>query len=123
MRKGAFERYCTKHPGEVPNAAGAAPGGALPAEVFINATNLQVALHLRNLYAHLLENHYLEGLVGYNPALSDIFSRDVLGKIQQGDSGWEKMVPPKVAEMIRQRRLFGWQPPAVPNLPEVPAWY
>ena len=98
-------------------------GGALPAEVFINATNLQVALHLRNLYAHLLENHYLEGLVGYNPALSDIFSRDVLVKIQQGDSGWEKMVPPKVAEMIKQRRLFGWQPPAVPNLPEVPAWY
>ncbi|MBV9998352.1 MAG: TonB-dependent receptor, partial [Verrucomicrobia bacterium] len=72
-------------------------------------------LHLRNLYAHLLENHYLEGLVGFNAALSDIFSRDVLARIQQGQDGWEQMVPPKVAELIKQRDLFGHQP-AGPHL-------
>ena len=122
MRKGAFDRYCKKHPGEVSSAT-AAPASALPTEVFINANNLQVDLHLKSLYAHLLENHYIEALVGYNPVVSDIFSRDVLVKIQQGDGTWEKMVPPKVADLIRQRRLFGWQPSAIPNLPEVPAWY
>jgi hypothetical protein len=122
MRKSAFDRYSQAHPGEVP-AAMAGPASGLPTEVFLNANNLQVALHLRNLYAHLLENHYIEALVGYNPALADIFSRDVLVKIQQGEAGWEHMVPPKVAEMIRHRRLFGWQPSAIPNPPEVPAWY
>jgi len=122
MRKGAFERYCTGHPGEVSSGA-ARPVSVLPQEVFINATNLQVDLHLRNLYAHLLENHYLEGLVGFNAALSDIFSRDVLARIQQGQDGWEQMVPPKVAELIRQRRLFGWQPPVISNPAEVPSWY
>jgi hypothetical protein len=114
MRKSAFERYCQKHPGEGPRTT-AAPAGARP-EVFINANNLQVELHLRDLYAHLLENHYLEALVGYNPAISDIFSRDVLVKIQQGEAGWERMVPPKVAELIKQRCLFGAKPSANPNL-------
>jgi hypothetical protein len=122
MRKGAFDRYCKKHSGEIPSAA-AATMSTLPTEVFINANNLQVDIHLRNLYAHLLENHYIEALVGYNTAIADVFSRDVLVKIQQGDSSWEKMVPPKVADMIRQRRLFGWLPSAIPNLPDVPAWY
>jgi hypothetical protein len=116
MRKGAFDRYCKGHPGEVSSA----PASALPTEVFINANNLQVDIHLRNLYAYMLENHYIEALVGYNPALSDIFSRDVLVKIQQGDAHWEKMVPPKVAEFIKQRNLFGGQPSTL-NLHEVPS--
>ena len=115
MRKSAFDRYCKKHSGEVSSVA-AGSVSALPTEVFINANNMQVELHLRNLYAHLLENHYIEALVGYNTAISDIFSRDVLVKIQQGDGSWEKMVPPKVAEMIKRRNLFGYRSPASPQL-------
>jgi hypothetical protein len=115
MRKGAFDRYCKGHPEEVPSAT-AAPVSALPTEVFINANKLQVDIHLRNLYAYMLENHYIEALVGYNPAISDIFSRDVLVKIQQGEAGWEKMVPPKVAEIIKQRNFFGYRPAVSPQL-------
>ena len=83
----------------------------------------KLALHLRNLYAYMLENHYIEALVGYDGALSDIFSRDVLVKIQRGEAGWEKMVPAKVAELIKQRRLFGWQPSETLNSHETTAWY
>jgi hypothetical protein len=115
MRKGAFDRYCKGHPEEVSSAT-AAPASALPTEVFINANKLQVDIHLRNLYAYMLENHYIEALVGYNPVISDIFSRDVLVKIQNGEAGWEPMVPPKVAEMIKQRNLFGYRPAVSPQL-------
>ncbi|HEY0792760.1 MAG TPA: TonB-dependent receptor [Chthoniobacterales bacterium] len=112
MRKGAFDRYCQHPSGEVlaPPAAASVAGSAgnLANEVMINANNLQVDLHLRNLYAHLLENHYLEALVGFSPSIMDIFSRDILAKIQRGDNGWEKMVPAKVAELIKQRHLFGY---------------
>ena len=37
-----------------------------------------------------------------------IFSPDVLQKIKDSDSTWEDMVPAEVAEVIKQRRLFGY---------------
>ncbi|MBV8898526.1 MAG: TonB-dependent receptor [Verrucomicrobia bacterium] len=120
MRKSAFDRYCKKPSGAIPDAAAVRSRSTLPVDVFINANNLQVTMHLRNLYAHLLENHYIEALVGYAPAIADIFSRDVLSKIQSGDSSWEKMVPAKAAELIKQRGLFGYQSPVSPGLPVTP---
>jgi hypothetical protein len=75
-------------------------------DVWINAINLQVELHLRNLYTHLLESGYLVPIVGSDPSVMDIFSRDVLAKIQHGEPGWENMVPEKVASIIRERSLF-----------------
>jgi nicotinic acid mononucleotide adenylyltransferase len=41
-----------------------------------------------------------------------IRSKDVLDKIHAGDPAWESMVPPKVAQLIRERHLFGWRPAA-----------
>jgi hypothetical protein len=32
----------------------------------------------------------------------------VLAKIQSGDSAWEIMVPPQVAHIIKERKLFGY---------------
>src|SRR5207248_7325818 len=40
-----------------------------------------------------------------------IFSRDVLQRIAAGDNAWESMVPPAVAQMIKQRRFFGYAKP------------
>jgi len=81
--------------------------------VWINATNLQVKLHLRNLYAHLLENHCVVPVVGYDSSLMEIFSRDILAKIQTGKSGWEKMVPEQASAIIKERHLFGYKKPDV----------
>jgi hypothetical protein len=36
-----------------------------------------------------------------------VFSRDVLQKIRSGDASWEEMVPAQVAQIIRERNLFG----------------
>ena len=77
----------------------------------LTVQNLKVAPNLQNLYDHLVENHFIEGLEGYNPDNLSIFSRAVLKLIQSGDASWEKMVPPVVAEMIKNGRLYGYQAP------------
>jgi len=37
-----------------------------------------------------------------------IFSRDVLKRIKDNDGSWEAMVPPEVAQMVKERQLFGY---------------
>jgi hypothetical protein len=105
MRQEAYQRY-------VAAGAVAAPTPALTSSVLLSADNLQVVPHLRHLYAHLMENHCLESLAGYNPASLNILSRDVLARIKAGDPAWEEMVPPSVVEAIKQRALFGYGPAA-----------
>jgi hypothetical protein len=73
----------------------------------ITAANLRVAPNLRHLHAYLVENRYIESLRDYDEKALPIFSRDVLQKIRAGDGAWETMVPPQVAQMIRERKLFG----------------
>jgi len=75
----------------------------------ISAANLRVAPNLRHLYAYLLENRLIESMRGFNENCLPIFSRDVLSKIRCGDSSWENMVPPQVAAMIKERKLFNAQ--------------
>jgi hypothetical protein len=77
----------------------------------INAANLRVAPNLRHLHAYLVENRYIENLRDYDEKVLPIFSREALQKLRAGDSSWEAMVPPQVADMIRQRKLFGWKGP------------
>ena len=75
----------------------------------VTAENLQVAPHLRDLYAYLLRNRSIESIRGYQEEYLPIFSRDVLAKLRAGQAGWEKMVPPPVAHMIKRRKLLGFR--------------
>jgi hypothetical protein len=70
---------------------------------------LQVAPHLRHLYAHLLENGRIRALDTIEPQCLAIFSDQVLDRIRRGERGWETLVPEPVARMIKQRRLFGYR--------------
>ena len=81
----------------------------------VEVKNLKVAPNLQNLYDHLVENHFIEGLEGYKTEYLHIFSRAVLKLIQTGDPKWEEMVPPAVAEMIKKGRLYGYQPAPMPQ--------
>jgi hypothetical protein len=105
MRQEAYDRYIADPTVAAPGAVGA---HAFAANVLINARNVQVVDHLRNLYDHLLENHYLDCIVGFNPDTLAIFSRDVLRRIKEGDATWETMVPKPVAAAIKRRGLFGY---------------
>ncbi|WP_043586608.1 hypothetical protein [Geminisphaera colitermitum] len=115
MQQHAYERYLASgHPAPAASPSGPLPspatgtGNNFASHVLITAKNLQVDDHLQNLYAHLLENHYLEPIVGYDTAILDIFSRDVLQRIKDNDPTWEKLVPAPVAEAIKRRGLFGF---------------
>ena len=74
----------------------------------ITVENMEVAPHLRHLYAHLVENRFVENIRNYNPDYLKIYSGDVLDKIKAGDVSWETMVPPPIAQVIKAKRLFGW---------------
>ena len=84
----------------------------------ITAGNLRVAPHLRHLYAYLIENRLIESLRDFDERCLPIFSRDVLASIRSGDPAWEVMVPPAVAQIIKERKLFNYgcapkiEPPA-----------
>jgi hypothetical protein len=107
MRQEAFERYEATSGQPAPTSI-----GSFASTVLINARNAQVADHLRNLYEHLVQNHYVESIVGFDPQILHIFSRDVLRRINERDPIWETMVPKPVAEAIKRRGLFGYGDPA-----------
>ena len=110
MQQQAYDSYLkTGHPAE---GGQAHVTHAFAAKVLITARNLNVADRLRNLYAHLLENHYIDCINGYNEDYLSIFSRDVLQRIKNNDASWEKLVPAKVAEVIKSRGLLGYGKPA-----------
>ena len=70
--------------------------------------NLDVAPHLRHLYAHLVENKFVENITGYNANSLKIYSGEVLAKIHSGDEALSKLIPPPIFEAIKAKRLFGW---------------
>jgi len=114
MKGSGYNRYLAEQAGRANAASATPPAPAMPGDWLITAQNLQVKTNLRNLYAYLLENHYIEPILGYHAQNLGIFSRDVLKKIADGDPGWEKMLPPQAAEIIKERHLWGYKPPAEP---------
>jgi hypothetical protein len=75
--------------------------------------------HVAGLYKHIVDNDKIRALENYNPSLMHIFSRDVLKRIQDGDPTWTTMVPPAIAEVIKQRHFFGYTAPPTVELPTV----
>jgi len=69
---------------------------------------LKVDPHLHHLYAYLLENNYVRPLNTIRDEHLAIYSPEVLERIRNGDEGWESLVPEPVAEMIKEKRLFGF---------------
>jgi hypothetical protein len=75
----------------------------------LTADNLAVAPHLRHLYGYLKENDFIRPLSDIDAACLPVFSDDVLAFLHAGDAAWEQMVPPQVARVIKERRLFGFK--------------
>ncbi len=105
MRQDTYDRY-RQTEGD-PSSGATSVSHAFSSGVLITAKNVQVADHLRNLYAHLLENQYLDCIVGFDREVLGIYSRDVLRRIREQDPTWEQLVPAKVAAAIKARQLFG----------------
>jgi hypothetical protein len=67
---------------------------------------LDVLPRQRGLYKYLLERGSMEAIREFDAAQLHITPRDVLTRLQSGDPSWQTMVPPEVARLIRERRLF-----------------
>jgi hypothetical protein len=75
----------------------------------ITADNFRVEPRLAHLYAYLRENDFVVPVTDFREEILGIKSPGVLAMIRSGDPSWEKCVPPEVARIIRDRRLFGCQ--------------
>ena len=102
MSGAAYDRYIIESGRTGATAQSAAPN------VLITAKNVRVVDHLTSLYTHLLENHFIENIVGFDRNILGIFSRDALRKIKDRDLLWESMVPESIAVAIKRRGLFGY---------------
>ena len=76
---------------------------------YTNSENLKVHPRMKELYKFFKYNGKVVDITDYNPEILEIFSREVLSKIERGDEGWEEMLPPGVAEIIKEKRLFNYK--------------
>ena len=73
----------------------------------INSKNIIVHPRAKSIYKYLLNNKRIEDL-DYEKDILGIYSRDVLKKIKSCEIGtWEHMVPDGVADIIKDKSLFG----------------
>src|SRR6478609_2130043 len=64
--------------------------------------------NLKNLFRYLMDNNKLEDINDANVSNLHIISDNVLAMIRKGEAGWEKFVPHKVEEAIKEHGLFDY---------------
>ncbi|MEZ4940949.1 MAG: TonB-dependent receptor [Saprospiraceae bacterium] len=72
----------------------------------LTAKTVDVPDDIHYLYQHLIDHRNIVDVQGFNPGILDIYHKEVLQQIQEGKAGWEEKVPPEVAQLIREKRLF-----------------
>lgn len=75
----------------------------------LTSKNLKVEENLKELYKYFIANRRIVDIENYNPDFSEIYSREILSKISHQEPGWETQLPEGVAEMIKERGLFGYK--------------
>lgn len=71
--------------------------------------NLQVKPALQLLYAHLLQNGFIESMREFDAEELHARPGDVLERILSGDPAWKAFVPATAAALIEQKGLFGYR--------------
>lgn len=75
----------------------------------LTSNNLKVHDNLKELYKYFKLNQRIIDIKNYNPDYSEIYSREILNKIANHETGWEKQVPDGVSDMIKERGMFGYK--------------
>jgi hypothetical protein len=76
----------------------------------INSETLRVHPRMKELYKFFKFNGKVEDITNYNPENLEVFSREVLKMINDSRPGWESMLPSGVSEIIKNQKLFGYNP-------------
>ncbi len=68
----------------------------------------ELPVNLRALFRYLMDNNKLEDIRNANVSNLHIISDNVLAMIRKGEAGWEKFVPSKVEDAIKENGLFDY---------------
>ncbi len=79
----------------------------------ITSNNLKVHPRMKELYKFFKYNGKVVDIFDFEQDILHIFSRKVLGMIASGEEGWEEMLPEGIAELIKEKKLFGYDAKAV----------
>lgn len=75
----------------------------------IDSENLKVHPRMKELYKFFKFNGKVLDITDYEKENLNIFSRQVLQMIHNKEIGWEDMLPEGIAEIIKEKELFGWK--------------
>ena len=75
----------------------------------LNSQNLKVHPRMKELYKFFAYNGKVTDITDFEKENLKIFSREVLKMITHGTTGWEKMLPEGIAELIKKHHLFGFE--------------
>jgi hypothetical protein len=73
-----------------------------------NCQNFELSTNLQPLFNYLVCNDKIEDIRDYNEENLRISTDRVLELIKRGEPGWEESVPVEVAQMIKDKCLFGF---------------
>jgi hypothetical protein len=76
----------------------------------ITSKNVIVHPRMKELYKYFKYNNRLVDIEDYNPEILEIYSRTVYKMIAQDKIGWETYLPEGVADIIKKKHLFGYNP-------------
>ncbi|MGF1555918.1 TonB-dependent receptor [Paucihalobacter sp.] len=71
--------------------------------------NLKVHPRMKELYKFFKYNGKVVDITEYDEKNLKVFSREVLRMISAGETGWEAMMPEGVANLIKEKSLFGYE--------------
>lgn len=77
------------------------------------SNTLKVHPRMKGLYKFFKYNGKVVDIFDYDEDVLNIFSRDVLQKITDGEEGWEELLPKGIAEVIKEQGLFDFKPKAL----------
>ena len=70
--------------------------------------NFEMAANLRPLFEYLMLNDKIEDIRNYKVENMKWSTDEVLTMVKRGEQGWEDLVPTQVAEIIKEKCLFGF---------------
>jgi hypothetical protein len=74
-----------------------------------SSENLKVHPRMKELYKFFKYNGKVVDISDYDTSILPIFSRTVLKMIVEGEDGWQSMLPEGVANLIKEKSLFGYE--------------
>ncbi|MCK5814552.1 MAG: TonB-dependent receptor [Flavobacteriaceae bacterium] len=74
----------------------------------VNSDTLKVHPRMKELYKFFKYNEKVIDIKNFDPSVLGVFSKEALNMIQNGETGWEKMLPEGIPKIIKEERLFGY---------------